>query len=236
MSISKKILWKRMVNQVRYIYNEKDLVKEIITENAPLFHEHYLRVAAQSGLDVAELNKTNEVRLDKIYTPKPLEISADNFSDFETVEEWALVPFVHPATGEPEDIEYSTTQDDKEIHESFRKLFKKLALKLHPDKITGSVTVEQGMENLRLFQEAKEALEKKKYFMLIDLADRYRITQPRNYEQQTRWMKKECVLLQNETNEQKATYNYIFSECENEEQKDNLVKQFIAHLFNIRLQ
>lgn len=223
-----------MVNEMRYVYNEKDLVKEIIAESGPLFHEHYLRVAAEAGLDVAELNRSHEERLSKIYVSESPKIPPDNFSDFENAQDFALAPFVDPQP-QQRDASYTSTQDDKEVQESFRKLFKKLALKLHPDKITGNVTIEQGIENLRTFQEAKEALDNKKYFVLIELAERFKISQPRNYEQQIRWMKNECVHLNSLIRSEKDTYNYIFSECETEEQKTHLVQRFIEHLFNIKL-
>ena len=52
MGASDKIRWKRMINEVRFLHNEKDLVVEIIKEAGPQFHEHYLRLAAQNDLDV----------------------------------------------------------------------------------------------------------------------------------------------------------------------------------------
>ena len=41
------------------------------------------------------------------------------------------------------------------------------------------------------FVEANEALDQKRYYALIDIAERYAVSTPRNYKQQTRWMKRE---------------------------------------------
>ena len=92
------------------------------------------------------------------------------------------------------------------------------------------------MENLRLFQEAQSALREKRYFVLLDLAERYNVTQPRNYKQQIRWMKKESERLNNRISEHKQSYNYIFAECETDEQRDTLVRRFLMHLFQIEVQ
>ena len=231
MAASDKIRWKRMINQVRFLHTEKDLVMETIQESGPKFHERYLTFAAQNGLDVQKLNEENKDRLKKLYGERTPKISAANFSDLEVSDAAAIVPYVGK---QPEVSDYRVLQDDTEIKESFRKLFKQLALKLHPDKITSNITIEQGMENLKLFKEAKSALDEQRYFVLLDLADRYNISQSRNYKQQVRWMKRESERLESEIQKHKASYNYVFSECEDDEQKDALVRKFLMHLFGVQ--
>ena len=232
MGASDKIRWKRMVNEVRFLHNERDLVVEIIKEAGPQFHEYYLHLAAQNNLDVHELNKKHQQKLEELYrdmSPKKSLTSEHDSSD-----SGSLAMYEGPQI--LEDNDYQILKDDTEIRDSFKKLFKQLALKLHPDKITGAVTIEQGMENLRLFQEAQSALSEQRYFVLLDLAERYNISQPKNYKQQVRWMKKESERLTNKIKKHKDSYNYIFSECNSDEEKDMLIKRFIAHLFDIHLQ
>ena len=221
-----------MVNEVRFLHNERDLVVEIIKEAGPQFHEYYLHLAAQNNLDVHELNKKHQQKLEELYrdmSPKKSLTSEQDSSD-----SGSLAMYEGPQI--LEDNDYQILKDDTEIRDSFKKLFKQLALKLHPDKITGAVTIEQGMENLRLFQEAQSALSEQRYFVLLDLAERYNISQPKNYKQQVRWMKKESERLTNKIKKHKDSYNYIFSECNSDEEKDMLIKRFIAHLFDIHLQ
>ena len=232
MAISEKIRWKRMVNEIRFLHNEKTLIEEINEESAIEFQEHYLKFAAQNGLDISKLNEQHAERLEKLYESKMPQIANVDFSNLESATTGSLVPYMEQP--EPED-EYTELRDDVEIYESFKKLFKKLAMKLHPDKINHQVTIEQGMENLALFKEAKTALDERKYFVLLDLAERFHLTQSRNYKQQIRWMKKEAERINYLIREDRNTYNYLFSGCETEEQKDALVKRFIAQLFAIRL-
>jgi hypothetical protein len=222
-----------MVNEIRFLHSEKELIEQINTEAAPGFQEHYLKVAAQHGLDIKALNKENEEKIKEAYGVEEPKISSGDFPDIEDPLAGALAVCPQPPE---EKIEHSETQDDIDIHDSFNKLFRRLAMKLHPDKITGAVTIEQGMENLRLFQEAKEALDNRKYFILLDLAERFGITQSRNYKQQIRWMKRESSRIADIIAHQKDTYNYLFAHCETDEQKDTMVERFLFQLFGIHLQ
>jgi len=231
MAASDKIRWKRMVNEIRFLHNEKSLVEEINKESAPQFQEHYVRFAAENGLDLVKLNAKNSDVIDELYGKKATKISSGDFPDFEDATAGTLVPYTG-AEKEPE-TKYNDTQDDLEIHESFKKLFKRLAMKLHPDKVGNQVTIEQGMENLILFKKAKNALDEKKYFVLLDLAEQFCITHSRDYKQQIRWMKRESQSINLIIHKEKDTYNYLFSESETDEQKNALVRRFILQLFKI---
>ena len=110
-------------------------------------------------------------------------------------------------------------------------MFRKIALLLHPDKLDKSLTDEERDVKLNMFKEAKTALEERKYFIILDIAEKFNITTPKNYKQQIRWMKKETGTLNEELSKEKNTYNYIFSECDSDREKDNIVKRFMSQLF-----
>ena len=87
--------------------------------------------------------------------------------------------------------------------------------------------------HLELFNEAKESLETKRYFILLDLAEKYNISLPKNYKEQINWMRRQIDLLDQKLAGKKTTYNYLFAECETDDEKDLLVKKFIKQLFGI---
>ena len=75
------------------------------------------------------------------------------------------------------------------------------------------------------FKEANEAFDNKKYFFLLDIADKYRVSTPRNYDQQNRWMKRETEKIQGLISQKKNSYSYGFAEAETEEEARRLVDE-----------
>ena len=97
---------------------------------------------------------------------------------------------------------FEETQEDhgtfKKLHEYFHKLFKKLSLQLHPDRIENFTANDEYKKQMSWdFSNAKGALDRKNYFKLIQLAKKYNIYVTENYSLQIKWFKKEReVLLQ----------------------------------------
>ena len=118
----------------------------------------------------------------------------------------------------------------------FSKLFKKLAVVLHPDKLANKdLTDEEKNDMLSMFNKAKWALEERKYFLLVDYAEKLKIPLPKNYKEQIFWMKEELITIQEKIKKEVMSYNYLFSESETVEAKDKLIEQFLGQLFQIKL-
>ena len=84
-----------------------------------------------------------------------------------------------------------------------------------------------------MFKDAKMALDNREYFILLEMSERFNIRIPKNYKQQTRWMKARIKQLDQEIQAQKHTYNYVFSECEDESEKTRIVRNFLRQIFQI---
>ena len=84
-----------------------------------------------------------------------------------------------------------------------------------------------------MFQKANDAFENKKYYLLLDYADKYNISVPKNYDQQIRWMKRESEKVVGTVDSHKNTYNFNFSQAETDEEKTALIKKFIYQVFRI---
>ena len=87
-----------------------------------------------------------------------------------------------------------------------------------------------------MFTDALESLENKKYYILLDIAERFKMTTPKNYDLQTRWMKRESDSVSTNIAEVKNTYNYLFGVSETNEEKENLIRKFLQQLFRMSVQ
>jgi hypothetical protein len=229
-SVSQKLKWRKLVNQLRYLYEELDLVEDTADSAGKEFQEYYNEYCRKNNIDVDELNRKHCQHLDSLYsdpteesdgTPIPYSGSA------------AMVPFdekAPPAATGGEELEL--TQDEREMHEIFSKLFRKIAFLLHPDKVNSrDLSDDEKKEMLNMFTKVKEALEEKRYFVLLDCADKYKIPLPKNYKQQTRWMRKEIDMVNHSIDGKTSSYNYLFAECETDEARDSLVHRFMQQVF-----
>ena len=232
MSASTKIRWRRYLNELRHAHEEIEFIREITKATANEFQIYYEEYCGRHELDLNNLNKTHSAKIEKAYGERsPQEMNIDGNSGQIALHEGAADEDGREQyTAAPEE-EYKMTKDEQEIHDTFNKVFRKLAMILHPDKISKDVEQKEREEKLSMFKEAKLALEKRKYFVLLDLALKFDITPPRNYQQQIRWMKKEIDRMEEQISKERATYNYSFSECDTDDEKDALIKSFMTQLF-----
>tara|TARA_R100001509_G_scaffold165145_1_gene145437 strand:- start:1040 stop:1744 length:705 start_codon:yes stop_codon:yes gene_type:complete len=234
MSITKKLKWKRALSTLRFSYDELDYVKEASKAAAQEFEAYYRKYCAENGINISQLDRQHKDNLDKLYGRNEItDGNADKQPQIQSAGETAIV--IHDQVPLGNDEEYQMTADDIAMHDAFSKLFKQIALKLHPDRIDKSLPDDEQKLRISMFQNANQAFEDKKYYILLDVAEKYNITTPKNYNQQTRWMKKETTMLQQMIANQKNTYNYCFAETETDQEKDMLIKKFLQQLFRINV-
>ena len=227
MALSDKLKWKRTINQLRFLYEEHQLVVEIAKTGAREFQGCYEDFCERHQIDLHKLNKDNAQKIAGAYSspPPPSENKTEPPTDTDMV--------IYEAREEVEEEPYQMSKDELEIHEIFNKLYRRLVLIYHPDKLKKTLTYEERNDMLEIFKEISSAFESRKYFILLDYAEKNNISIPKNYRQQTRWMKKELKTIESETTEMKRTYNYLLGEAETVEEKDNIFRQFIKQLFDL---
>jgi len=232
---SDKAKWKRTINQLRFLHEDLEFVQAIAKQAGADFQHYYEDFCRDRQIDIKELNKSNATRIKELYTEQ--EPSDNNEQPpRQTENETAIV--VHDGQTPDYEVvptEYQMTQDELEVHVMFSKLFKRLALKIHPDKLDNKLTEEEKNDMIGAFKEVNRAFKERKYFILLDYADQYNIATPRNYKQQNRWMKREINKLIPILDHEKKSYNYLFSECDTDAEKNQVMRQFIAQVFNIHI-
>jgi len=229
-----RLRWKQALNEYRFIKEEQEIVQSLAREAAPLFQQHYEGFLARHNVDLEQLNQQNADRIQEAYNLEEPEWGHVPAPIGEESTSTAVIP-----TGQPPQEKTDAdrlTEDEQIVHRIFAKLFKNIAIKIHPDKINVyDYDVLEREQMTKDFRQANQALANKNYFTLIDLAERLDIPLPKNYDQQTRWMKKEIQSARDELSSQKRTYNYLFAAADNDEERDRVIVQFVQQLFGLNL-
>ena len=228
-----KIKYRRVMNELEYLHEEYELMEEIINSAAGEFEIYYREFCARNNINLDELNDKNKERLSDLYGVSPEEVESTPLSEYTGSAELMRIdkPDEQPIVEE--------TQEElgrfKKLHEYFNKLFKKLALQLHPDRIENYTANEEHKRKMAWdFSKAKTALDNKDYFKLIQVAKKYNIHVTEHYTLQLKWFRKERDALVETIEQAKTTYNYKFAECETDEEKDEVIKKFLWHLFRFQ--
>jgi len=221
------VKWHRAVNEIRYKHTELELLKEMAGEYNPLFNTHVREYCEKNGIDMETAKKRGGLTATATKANHPdEEEQAKLLEDGKTETE-------EMSADESEQIQKNREKSEEhEMHDIFKRLFKKLALHLHPDKVMG-LTDNERRDRLDMFKDAKQALDDERYFFLLDLSDRFNITLPNNYNQQTRWMKSRSRELESEIASMKASFNYAYADCDTDEAREKLVKMFLKQVYGL---
>ena len=232
MRASNLLRWKRTLNELKFKHSEFEFIEDINSSHAQEFQMYLEDFCAQKQVDLADLNRNllaaQTIKIEEHESHEVLELP-----ESEIEEGGALV--VHRKTPESTLTDEVSEKDSKELYESFAKLFKKIALYLHPDRSLG-LSEEEKAERVELFKEAQAALKEERYYFLLELSDRFGVRTPKNYKQQNRWMRIKIQEIDSKIHQEKITYNYKYAECETEEEKQQLMKNFIYQVFKFHVE
>ena len=232
MPFKPRTTWKRLINEIGFLYDELDLIEELTKDAGIEFEMYYRAYCARNDIDRNEMNAQNREKIKDLYGKDPEILPQDlPVSEFSGS---ADIVVSERETTDEEQLEFEQREMFKELHEDYNKLFKKLALRLHPDKIENYIADDEYKKKLSWdFSKAKSAIETKNYYTLIQLAKKYDIYIPEKYELQNEWFKKQRDKLGAEVNQLKGTYNYKFAECDTDVHRDRLMASFISQVFGI---
>jgi hypothetical protein len=128
------VRWHRAVNEIRYKHNELDLLKELADDYGPIFQQHVQRYCEENEIDIASLEKRRGLSVS-------VQKSKENHQEDKLLEDngGALTLAGEHFVGEEPQVDpiESEKKEIDEIHDIFKRLFKKLAVHLHPDRVMG---------------------------------------------------------------------------------------------------
>ena len=212
--------WQKVVNELRFLYQEFSLCEEICADAGPLFQKAFEKFCQENDIPIT--SKTDPIieevsGLPALQDEKPP--PSEVFKDFE----------------QQMDLE-TPEADEEEIHKIFHKLFRKIAMELHPDKLSKDLSEQEVQQKSLMFTKAKKAIEDRRYFVLIDYAQLLNIETPTNYADQIKWMHRESQMIHKELSLKRITYGYQYAMCESDEQRRQLIINFIKQTLDIEVQ
>ena len=121
-------------------------------------------------------------------------------------------------------IQHVETQS---IH--IKKLFRKIAIMTHPDKLTKLDDYERERKT-ELFLKAREAAEAGKWFALVDTANALGIKTPEPDEEQLGLLENESENVDKEIKNIEASYAWVMYNLETDEQRKMLMTAYLKNL------
>ena len=120
---TKKIKWRRLLNELEYLYEEWELLDDINKSAGGEFEAYYREFCARNGIDLNKLNDDNKERLSDLYGKPPEEVEETPISEYSGSASIVKVdipeeePAVEEQPTEEQPTEEEVGEDDVELPE-----------------------------------------------------------------------------------------------------------------------
>ena len=170
---------KKLISQLRHLYVDLDYHKEEHEFRRQEFQESFMDWCDENGFDCSTL-KTRETFEKKQTDPYKQEVTEKELKEIE-----------EEVYNDPEEL----SEDSDDAERDLKALYKKIATKTHPDKLTQEEQATKERKR-QLFMEAKAAFDDGNFFKLSQIAQELGVDMPPASKQQLVWRREEKKLVE----------------------------------------
>lgn len=203
-----KFKFLKLLNEYRSLKYELEYIQEVLRDGHQDFEIYYRRWCVENDVDLSELQKRNQRKVDMIF----IEQKSHKIK---------------------EDIAIKEFKEERKDEKNFKGIFKSVARKLHPDTLREDDPRKEEYEEA--FKKAVGANEEGRWGDLFDVVEHYKI-KLNDYKEPIRCLEFDIEKIKREIDKEKGTYSWLLHEAETEQEKENVVKKFLSHLFGWREQ
>ena len=194
----------KFLNEYRSIEYDLQYVQAILGDAHLEFEVLYRVWCVESDVDLEELNKKNQRKVDMIFVET---------QSHEIKQGLALREF--------KEEKHTESKNLKDI-------YKAIAKKLHPDAL--KMDDPRRAEYEEDFKRASAANNEGRWGELFDIVDRHGVTL-KEYKEAIECLKFDIKRIKAELEKEKSTYSWLYHEAESDQQRENVIKRFLKHLF-----
>jgi len=205
--------YKKLVKELVFVYTELEYVKEVLSQAHSDFELYYQRYCAENNVPISDLNEKHKDKVKKsIPQPKVQE-----------VDESGLVKPEPPPPPPP-----------AKIHKVFTKMYRMVTKKIHPDKFSNREMTPEIEEKINMFKAATESYNSMNWGKFLDVCEKLDIM-PTRYEGVSALIRDEISDINKEIVNKKRTFSWRMYDCDDEECKDRVVREFLYQLFRYKV-
>ena len=203
--------YKKLVKELLFAYSELEYIETVLKDAHVEFEKYYQEFCSANGVPLGELNQKNSKKLEKIFPKNKHE-----------VDEEGLVKVEQPKKENP-------------AHKVFQKMYRLIAKKLHPDKLSTQEQTPEVVEKIESFKQATAAYNKRNWAEFLNVCEKYDIL-PTRYEKISSVIRSEISATNKEIKEKKLAFSWRLYECEDDENcKNKIIKDFLFQLFRYNI-
>ena len=196
--------YRKKVKELLYVRSELEYQETVLKDAHHDFEVYYLRYCAENNIDLSSLKSGKEDRVEQIFTQTE---SKKN-------------ELIHKPV-EPE---------RKKKTKVFNLIYKDIAKKIHPDKLSIFLPQDELKEKEDMFKSAASALNIGDWGKLLEVADKLGI-KPKNFDGLSEEIDLEIEKINKLVSHNETTYSWVWFNCEDEACREQVILNFLQQLF-----